>query len=120
MALFFDQTWFDAQLEARDLTHEALAAALTMPLTELVAIWKDQREVSSDEVRLLAEVLNVSPAKVASRAGVSTPMPKPEGVNSAGPTPGRRNDQDLLNRIEQLEVRVRTLEADIKNLRSMR
>ena len=99
MALFFDQSWFDAQLGARGLSRTVLAAVAGLSETELALVWKDQRELSAREVAAFAELLGVTGAEVADRAGISTP------------TPGA----DPLSRIAELERRVTALEARLKD-----
>lgn len=76
MALFFDSAWFDARLEAAGLTRATVAAALGLTEPQVAELWKDQRELSADNVRVLSALLAATPAEVASRAGVSTPVPK--------------------------------------------
>jgi uncharacterized protein YceH (UPF0502 family) len=65
-------------------------------------IFKDQREVSAWEVAVFAELLGVESAEVASRAGISTPVPGQAGETEA--------------RIERLERRVAALEAEVASL----
>lgn len=101
MALFFDQSWFDARLSERGLERAVLAAVSGMSEAELALVWKDQRELSAAEVASFAELLGVGGAEVADRAGISTP------------TPGG----DPLSRIAELERRVAALEAEIARLR---
>jgi transcriptional regulator with XRE-family HTH domain len=76
MALFFDSEWFDQRLAALGLTREALAAALGFNAEEIAEVWKDQRELSADHVRMLAALLGVPAKEIAGRAGVSTPVPR--------------------------------------------
>ncbi|MFA7262875.1 MAG: DNA-binding protein [Caulobacter sp.] len=101
MALFFDQSWFDDRLAGRDLTRGVLAAVAGMSEADLALVWKDQRELSAGEVAAFAELLGVSPAEVARRAGISTPVP----------------GADPLARIAALERRVAALEAEIARLK---
>ena len=75
MALFFDAGWFRARLADRGLSEAALAASAGMSEAELALAFKDQRELSAREVAAFAELLGVSPAEIAQRAGVSTPTP---------------------------------------------
>ncbi|MEI9997100.1 MAG: hypothetical protein WDM91_21065 [Rhizomicrobium sp.] len=76
MALFFDSEWFDARLAAAGLTRATVAAALGLPDAAVAEMWKDQRELSADDVRILSLLLAVPVGEIASRAGVSTPIPK--------------------------------------------
>jgi lambda repressor-like predicted transcriptional regulator len=101
MALFFDADWFDARLGERGLSRAVLAAAAGLSEADLALVFKDQREVSAGEVAIFAELLGVTAAEVASRAGVSTP------------TPGSSIEQ----RIAQLERRVAQLEAGLSKLK---
>ena len=103
MALFFDQSWFDARLSERGLSRAALAAVSGMSEGDLALVWKDQRELSAAEVAVFAELLGVTGAEVAGRAGISTP------------TPGA----DPLARIASLERRVAALEAEVARLRGI-
>jgi hypothetical protein len=103
MALFFDAEWFDARLDERGLSRAVLGAAAGMSATELDLMFKDQREISAAEVTIFAELLGAPPAAVASRAGVSTPVPG--DANAA-----------LEARIGALERRVAALEANLARL----
>ncbi|MGA0605499.1 DNA-binding protein [Phenylobacterium sp. VNQ135] len=99
MALFFDAEWFDARLSERELSREVLAAAAAMSAADLALVFKDQRELSAREVAAFAELLGVSAAEVADRAGVSTPRPGGE------------------DRLTALERRVAALEAELALLK---
>jgi uncharacterized protein YceH (UPF0502 family) len=101
MALFFDALWFDTKLSERGLSREVLAACGGLTGEELELVFKDQRELSAGQVAAFAELLGVPAAELASRAGVSTPMP-------------RSGAQD---RIADLERRVAALEAEVARLR---
>lgn len=101
MALFFDAEWFDARLGERGLSRTVLAAAASMSEADLALVFKDQRELSAQEVAHFAELLGVDAGEVADRAGISTP------------TPGR----DPEARIAALERRVAALEAELARLR---
>lgn len=105
MALFFDAEWFDARLAERGLTRGVMAAAVGVSDAELGLAFKDQREVSAQEVARMAELLGVAAAEVASRAGVSTPAPGPA---KAG----------LEARVAALEAKVARLEAEIAALKA--
>ncbi|MFZ3008512.1 MAG: helix-turn-helix domain-containing protein [Phenylobacterium sp.] len=97
MALFFDAAWFDAQLAERGLSRGVMAAAVGMGEADLTLVFKDQRELSAQEVAAFAELLGVSAAEIARQAGVSTPVP------GGGPEA----------RIAALERRVAALEAEL-------
>jgi hypothetical protein len=79
MALFFDAAWFDARLAERHLKREDLGAMLGLDAAAMAELWKDQRELKAENVALIAALLNVAPAEVANRAGISTPVPKGGG-----------------------------------------
>lgn len=103
MALFFDASWFDAKLKERDLSRRVLATVAGLTDADLALVFKDQQELSAGQVSAFAELLGVSAAEIANRAGVSTPMPK-----AASP------DQ----RIAALEQRVAMLEIEIERLKA--
>ncbi len=98
MALFFDASWFDGKLEERGLSRAVMAAVAGLSEADLAEVFKDQREVSAGQVAAFAELLGVTAAEVADRAGVSTPAPKADPV-------------------ADLERRVAALEAEIARLR---
>jgi hypothetical protein len=75
MALFFDSAWFDARLAAAGLQRRDVATALGLNGEQIGEVWKDQRELSANDVRLLAALLAAPAAEIASRAGISTPVP---------------------------------------------
>lgn len=101
MALFFDAAWFDARLAERGLSRRVMAAAAGMSEADLTLVFKDQRELSAQEVAVFAELLGLPAAEVAKQAGVSTPVP------GGGPEA----------RIAALERRVAALEAELARLR---
>jgi hypothetical protein len=101
MALFFDADWFDARLGDRGLSRDVLAAAAGLSAQELALAFKDQREISAREVAVFAELLGVTPAEVARRAGVSTPVP----------------GEDAAARIDALERRISALEAEVQRFK---
>ncbi|MFO1235537.1 MAG: enoyl-CoA hydratase/isomerase family protein [Alphaproteobacteria bacterium] len=74
--LFFDQAWFDARLAERHLRQEDIGTMLDLDAEAVEEIWKDQRELKAGDVALLAALLNLPAAEIASRAGISTPVPK--------------------------------------------
>jgi transcriptional regulator with XRE-family HTH domain len=76
MALFFDSDWFDSRLASAGLKRADAAAALGLSETEIAELWKDQRELSAQDVRLLAGLLGATGEEIAKRAGTSTPVPQ--------------------------------------------
>lgn len=101
MSLFFDTAWFDAQLAERGLSRRVMAAAAGMSEADLALVYKDQRELSAEEVAAFAELLGAPPAEIARQAGVSTPVP------GGGPDA----------RLAALERRMAALEAELARLR---
>ncbi len=99
MALFFDAAWYDARLAERGISRVVLAAAAGMTEADLTLAFKDQRELSAREVSAFAELLGVTPAEAASRAGVRPP-PASEA-----------------QRIAALEARVAALEDELARLK---
>jgi len=102
MALFFDAEWFDARLGERGLSRAVLAAAAGLSAADLGLVFKDQRELSAGQVAVFAGLLGATAEEVASRAGVSTPLP------------GRADAAET--RIAALERRVAALEAAVARL----
>jgi len=98
MALFFDTAWYDARLAERGLTRSVLAAVAGLSEADLTLVFKDQRELKASELAAFAEILGVTPAEAATRAGVSTPVP----------------GADPLSRLAALERRVAALEARLE------
>jgi hypothetical protein len=101
MALFFDAAWFDAKLAERGLSRRVMAAAAGMSEADLALVFKDQRELSAEEVASFAELLGEPAAEIALQAGISTPVP------------GRSPEE----RIGALEQRVAALEAELARLK---
>jgi uncharacterized protein YceH (UPF0502 family) len=99
MALFFDAAWYDERLAERGLSRAVLAAAAGVSEADLVLAFKDQRELSMREVSAFAELLGVTVAEAASRAGVR---------------PVLSSDRE---RIAALEARVATLETELARLK---
>jgi len=111
MALFFDQEWFDRQLENRGLTRDDVARSLRLVRDEVDEIWKDQREISSNEVTMLARLLNAPAAEVVTRAGISTPVPQPahDQVDSSA----------VMKKLDEMDERLRRMERAIADLQLM-
>lgn len=103
MALFFDQSWFDAELAKRHLTRETLGSMLGLTAEEIGEVWKDQRELKAADVAVIAALLNTPPETIVNRAGISTPTPR------AAP-PG---EAALAQRLEAIEAK---LDAILKKL----
>lgn len=114
MALFFDQDWFDTRLRACGLTRDDVASDLRLTRDEIDEIWKDQREISVNEVTMLARLLKVPASDVATHAGVATPTP-PSGV-AAGPA---ADVSVLMNKLEEMDQRLGRMERAIAELQSM-
>ncbi len=103
MALFFDAEWFDERLAARGLSRVAMGAAGGLSAADVALVFKDQREISAAEVVVFAELLGVTGAELANRAGVSTPIP------------GQIAGADA--KIAALERRISALEAEVARLK---
>ena len=102
MALFFDAAWFEEKLAERGLRRRVMAAAAGLSEAELALAFKDQRELSAEEVGIFADLLGVPAAEVARNAGVSTPVP---------------GQEELTGRVAALERRVASLEAELARLK---
>lgn len=102
MALFFDVAWFEEKLAERGLTRRVMAAAAGLSEADLALAFKDQRELSAEEVGIFADLLGVSAAEVAHNAGVSTPVP---------------GQDEVTGRLAALERRVASLEAELARLK---
>ena len=111
MALFFDQSWFDAELARTGASRADVARLLSLTLQEVDELWKDQRELTARDVALLGRFLNQPARVIAERAGVSTPVPD----EKAGPDVFIAS---LSERVEQLEAQVRLLSAEVERLKS--
>lgn len=103
MALFFDRQWFEEKLAERGLNPRIMAAAAGMSEADLALVFKDQRELSAEEVGIFADLLGVPATEIADRAGVSTPVPG-QGY--------------LAGRVAALEKKVAALEAALARLRA--
>ncbi|HTO41528.1 MAG TPA: helix-turn-helix transcriptional regulator [Rhizomicrobium sp.] len=108
MALFFDTQWFDSRLSAMGLSHGDVARALGLTPEQLAEMWKDQRELSVKDVRLLAALLGTDVKEIAERAGIATPVPR--AAADLGDVTAKL--ENLLGRVERLERGI----EDIKKL----
>ena len=106
MALFFDQSWFDAQLSALGLSRVEVALALGLTQPEVDEIWKDQRELSARDVATLAQLLAASPHEIATRAGISTPVPASAASDTA-----------TAKRLDRIEATLARLESEIAQIK---
>lgn len=104
MALFFDSEWFDSQLAKAGLTRADAERALGLNAVQLAELWKDQRELRAQDVRILAALLGATPEEVATRAGVSTPLPRMDG-------------RDLETRIARVEVELAAMRSELNSLK---
>ncbi|GMV61695.1 MAG: hypothetical protein AMXMBFR74_08640 [Parvibaculum sp.] len=111
MALFFDQEWFDAKLREAGRTRDDVASALGLSRAEVDEIWKDQRELASREVSVLAGLLAASSAEVANKAGISTPVP-------AAPTQAS-SDAALMMKLDAMDARLARIERAVADLQSL-
>jgi transcriptional regulator with XRE-family HTH domain len=104
MALFFDQAWFDARLKDLGATRDDIAQLLRLSSEQVGELWKDQRELRTADVQALATYLKVTAAEVASRAGISTPVP-----NEASADERLAEINERLTRIERMIVELKAL-----------
>lgn len=103
MALFFDTEWFDARLAASHLSRADVARALGVDEHAVADIWKDQRELSARDVATLAALLAVPVNEIATRAGISTPVPKSQPTLN-----------DVVARLERVEAELAQLKARLE------
>jgi len=111
MALFFDQAWFDAELARMGARRDDVARLLSLTPQQVEELWKDQRELTAQDVARLGRFLNQPARLIAERAGVSTPVPD----ETAGPD---AVIAVLRERVDQLEAQVRLLLAEVERLKS--
>ena len=108
MALFFDSEWFDARLKSAGLARADVAAALGLNAEQIAELWKDQRELSVGDVRLLSALLSTPPAEIALRAGISTPVPKPSSSDAIA------EFNERLARFERTLAEIKALILDLR------
>lgn len=106
MALFFDSQWFDERLGSAGQSRDTLAVHMGLTRTDIDMIFKDQRELTHDEVGRLAAFIGAEIAEIVSRAGISTPNPA-----KAPASPGAE--------LAALQTRVAQLEREVADLRSI-
>ena len=116
MALFFDQEWFDQHLKGRGLSRDDVAEALRLMRSEVDEIWKDQREISSTEVAILARLLQAPAHEVVTRAGVTTPMPQAEHDQMSR---DKGDTSAVMAKLEEMDERLLRMERAISDLQSM-
>ncbi len=114
MALFFDSDWFDAALASRGLARGDLARALGLDAAALAEIWKDQRELSATDVATMAALLAVPAAEIASRAGVSTPVPQAAPKDAAALGAAIADLSARLARVERSLTEIKALLLDLR------
>lgn len=118
MALFFDQKWFTERLNDLGRTPNELAEAMNLPLMDLAAVWKDQRELSVEDVRAMAEFLRAPVEEVASHAGISTPIPSVP----LAPSDEHGDAADLtqvVTRLDEMSHRLDRLERSISDIKAL-
>jgi transcriptional regulator with XRE-family HTH domain len=108
MALFFDSDWFDARLAALGFERRDVAAALGLTFEQVGEMWKDQRELSAADVRALARLLQIAAPEIATRAGVSTPVPELESDEAMAKV------NERLDRIERALAEIKALVLDLR------
>jgi transcriptional regulator with XRE-family HTH domain len=101
MALFFDVAWFDARLAGAGLSRAVVAQALGMSETQLSEVWKDQRELSVQNVAILALLLGAPAEEIARHAGISTPVPRP------------------VSGLDAIDARLARIEAELAELKAL-
>ena len=125
MALFFDQEWFDARLAEAGLQRETVAAALGLTAEEMDEVWKDQRELTVEEVTLLAALIGQPVEDVVNRAGIATPHPSsmnPSARHVAHSAPGGEPSSEtrhIIERLDALDGRMSKLEDAVSELSAL-
>jgi hypothetical protein len=102
MALFFDTVWFDGKLAAAHLSRADAGRALGLSEHQIAEVWKDQRELSAQDVSVLAVLLAATPEDIAKHAGISTPVPS-QAISLA----------DLAARLARVEAELAALKKQI-------
>jgi hypothetical protein len=111
MALFFDQEWFDRKLAEKGQSRDQVAAALRISRIEVDEVFKDQRELSPNEVTMLARLLGEPLTEVVSRAGIATPMPKEPKAEGGS--------EAVLAKLAEMDQRLVRIERAVADLQSL-
>ena len=130
MALFFDQEWFEARLAEAGLSRDTVAAALGLSAEEVGEIWKDQRELTGDEVSILSALLGQPIEDVVNHAGIATPQPgmsRPFAPGSGGrhvapSAPDAAPSSEIphvIERLDALDARMAGLERAVAELATL-
>lgn len=118
MALFFDQEWFEARLAEAGLNRETVAAALGLSAEQVEEIWKDQRELTVEEVTVLAALLGQPVEDVVNHAGIATPQPGAARPSEPGEAPVPEVGR-ILDRLDALDARMAGLERAMSELSTL-
>lgn len=118
MALFFDQEWFEARLAEAGLNRETVAAALGLSAEQVEEIWKDQRELTVEEVTVLAALLGQPVEDVVNHAGIATPQPGAARPSEPGEAPVPEAGR-ILDRLDALDARMAGLERAMSELSTL-
>jgi transcriptional regulator with XRE-family HTH domain len=106
--LFFDTDWFDARLAEFGLKQADISAALGLTPEQVNDLWKDQRELRIADVRALSKLLRASVEEIATRAGVSTPVPTLENDEALAKV------NERLDRLERMLAEIKALVLDLR------
>jgi len=116
MALFFDQKWFNARLEATGLSKADLSRSLGLTPSEVDEMWKDQREIRDREIGTMALLLGVSEDEVRKRGGVQG-NPETRAAMHAkrhtGAVPHQPSSPEIEDRLEAIEARLAEIEMQL-------
>lgn len=111
MALFFDQSWFDERLARQGKSRDDVAFALRISREAVDEIFKDQRELSPNQVTMLARVMAEPLDEVVLRAGIATPTP--------AAIPVKPENAVLLAKLEAMEQRLIRMEQSMADMQSL-
>ena len=97
------------------LDRDAVADRLALTRADVDQMFKDQRELSAEDVLALADLLGHSVDEIADRAGVSTPVPQMQKeMHKELHQKAHRSTND---RVAALEATVGALPAELMRLR---